>query len=124
MKCRHCQTDIDNRGDCPWGCSQEPEAKEPPRSGSLHRLVQRLGDLDRMESAWRKERDGLLIEVGQAMRDHRESAKVSLRELSRRLGCSAPFLSDMELGRRKYSIEWCRKAFSALNSKTEQPAKR
>ena len=85
----------------------------------LHRLVQRLGGLDRMESAWRKERNGLLREVGQAMRDHRETAKVSLRELSRRLGCSAPFLSDMELGRRKYSIEWCRKAFSSLNNQAQ-----
>lgn len=28
MKCPNCQTDIDNRGDCPWGCSQEPPAKE------------------------------------------------------------------------------------------------
>jgi len=23
MKCKHCKTDIDNRGDCPWGCNQD-----------------------------------------------------------------------------------------------------
>ncbi len=98
-----------------------PETK-PPGAVPLQRLVQRLGDLERMESGWRKERAALLIEVGRAMRCQRESAKVSLRELSRRLGCSAPFLSDMELGRRKYSIEWCRKAFSSLNiDKSQDP---
>jgi hypothetical protein len=26
MKCKHCKTDIDNRGECPWGCNQDESA--------------------------------------------------------------------------------------------------
>ena len=38
--------------------------------------------------------------LGQRIRELREERDVSLRELAKRLGVSAPFLSDVELGRR------------------------
>ena len=38
--------------------------------------------------------------TGQLMREARKRAGLSLREMARRLGQSAPFVSDLELGRR------------------------
>jgi len=38
--------------------------------------------------------------LGQRIRELREERDLSLRELAKRLGCSAAFLSDIELGRR------------------------
>jgi transcriptional regulator with XRE-family HTH domain len=40
------------------------------------------------------------ISLGQKLRQMRESAGISLRELAREVNVSAPFLSDVELGRR------------------------
>lgn len=93
------------------------EFQAATEGGSLRRLVQLLGECARMTAQWRKRHDSLLSQVGAMMRTERERRKVSLRELSRRLGISAPFLSDMERGNRKYSIEWCKKALTKLNEK-------
>ncbi len=38
--------------------------------------------------------------LGQYIRERREELDLSLREFARRLHCSAPFISDIELGRR------------------------
>ena len=38
--------------------------------------------------------------LGQRIRELRDERDISLRELAKRLGCSAAFLSDIELGRR------------------------
>ena len=38
--------------------------------------------------------------LGQRIRELREARDLSLRELAKKLGCSAAFLSDIELGRR------------------------
>ena len=43
--------------------------------------------------------------LGEVIRELRESADQSLREFARTLGVSAPFLSDIELGRRYPSDE-------------------
>ena len=40
------------------------------------------------------------MNLGQRIRELREKKDLSLRELAKRLGCSAAFLSDVELGRR------------------------
>lgn len=40
--------------------------------------------------------------VGLAMRDHRESAGVSLRKVALKMGVSAPYLSDLERGNRNW----------------------
>lgn len=41
--------------------------------------------------------------MGAALRKMREDAGVSLRSMASKMGCSAPFLSDCELGQRKIS---------------------
>ena len=84
------------------------------KSNTLRRLVRLLGESNRMTEAWRQQRDAILIEVGRVMRNERHGRKVSLRELARRLNVSAQFLSDMERGNRKYTLEWCHKATFAL----------
>lgn len=38
--------------------------------------------------------------LGDRIRELREERDISLRELAKKLGCSAPFWSDVELGRR------------------------
>jgi transcriptional regulator with XRE-family HTH domain len=43
--------------------------------------------------------------LGERIRELREEKDVSVRELAKRLGVSAPFLSDVELGRRHPSDE-------------------
>jgi len=83
---------------------------------ALSRLVRRLGEADRITHEWRKNHTEILREVGYVMREKRKACKMSLRTLAKKLGCSAMFLSDMERGNRKYSIEWCRKADAILSS--------
>lgn len=95
--------------------SKATKSPEGAESRCLHALVQRLGDADRITNEWRRKHDAILWEVGHKMRKERERRKVSLRSLAKQLGCSAPFLSDMERGNRKYSIEWCRKAMTILS---------
>lgn len=43
--------------------------------------------------------------LGERIRERREELDLSLREFSKQLGCSAPFISDVELGRRFPSDE-------------------
>ena len=43
--------------------------------------------------------------AGKMLRDARKKAGVSLRELARRMKISAPYLSDMELGKRNWTKE-------------------
>ena len=43
--------------------------------------------------------------LGAEMRRRREAKGFALREVARRLGISAPFLSDLELGRRNWTEE-------------------
>lgn len=53
--------------------------------------------------------------LGQRIRELRELADLSLRELARRIGVTAPFLSDVELGRRFPSEEVLLRLADALN---------
>ena|SRR6516162_518291 len=59
------------------------------------------------------------ISLGQRLHQLRDSADLSLRELAKRIGVSAPFLSDIELGRRFPSEEILGKLASALNVSPE-----
>lgn len=42
-------------------------------------------------------------QIGKMMRGSREGQNVSLREVARRMKLSAPYLSDLELGRRGWT---------------------
>lgn len=44
-------------------------------------------------------------ELGQALKKHREASGVTLREVGRRLGFSAAYISDLEHGRRAWKAE-------------------
>jgi transcriptional regulator with XRE-family HTH domain len=53
--------------------------------------------------------------LGQRLRELRDKADLSVRELAKRIGISSPFLSDIELGRRFPSEEILGKLAAALN---------
>ena len=53
--------------------------------------------------------------LGQRLRELRDRADLSLRELAKRIGISSAFLSDIELGRRFPSEEILGKLAGALN---------
>jgi transcriptional regulator with XRE-family HTH domain len=59
------------------------------------------------------------ISLGQRLHELRDKADLSLRELSRKVGISGPFLSDIELGRRFPSEEILAKLADALNVSLE-----
>ena len=60
------------------------------------------------------------ISLGQRLRELRDRADLSLRELAKRIGISSPFLSDVELGRRFPSEEILEKLAAALNVSLEE----
>src|SRR6266576_6952954 len=57
--------------------------------------------------------------LGQRVRELREKADLSIRELAKRIGVTPPFLSDIELGRRFPSEEILGKLAAALNVPVE-----
>ena len=56
------------------------------------------------------------VETGKRMRASRVKKHVSLRTLADRIGVSAPYLSDLELGRRAWSEERAQQFIAALNA--------
>ena len=60
------------------------------------------------------------ISLGQRLRELRDKADLSLRELAKKVGISSPFLSDIELGRRFPSEEILAKLAAALNVPLEE----
>jgi transcriptional regulator with XRE-family HTH domain len=61
--------------------------------------------------------------LGQHMRDLREKNDLSLRELAKKVGVSAAFLSDIELGRRHPSEKVMAAIADALGTTAEKLAK-
>jgi transcriptional regulator with XRE-family HTH domain len=58
--------------------------------------------------------------LGEYIRELREKKDFSVRELAKKLDVSAPFLSDVELGRRHPSDEVLARLASALGTKAEE----
>jgi transcriptional regulator with XRE-family HTH domain len=58
--------------------------------------------------------------LGERVRELREHRDLSLRELAKRIGVSAPFLSDVELGRRHPSDDVLKSVASALGTTAEE----
>lgn len=58
--------------------------------------------------------------LGEHIRDLREKKDISVRELARQLRVSAPFLSDVELGRRHPSDEIMRRLADRLDTTVEE----
>ena len=59
------------------------------------------------------------ISLGQRLRELRDKADLSMRELAKRIGVTPPFLSDIELGRRFPSEEILAKLAGALGVSLE-----
>lgn len=57
----------------------------------------------------------LHLGVSRLLRSHREKKGISLREIARRMGLSAPYVSDVELGRRAPTIAFADDFMEALN---------
>lgn len=57
--------------------------------------------------------------TGQEMRRLREASGLSLRAIATRMGVSAPYISDLEKGFRKWTEERCSAFLSAINSESE-----
>lgn len=60
------------------------------------------------------------VGTGEAIRKRRESVKLSLRKLAAECGWSAPYQSDLELGRRTWSDEKCLKVEYAIKKLSSQ----
>src|SRR5437660_949228 len=58
--------------------------------------------------------------LGEHLRELREKHDLSVRELAKKLKVSAPFLSDVELGRRHPSEEVLERLASALGTTAEE----
>jgi transcriptional regulator with XRE-family HTH domain len=58
--------------------------------------------------------------LGEYIRELREKHDFSVRELAKKLKVSAPFLSDIELGRRHPSEEVLERLAAALGTKAEE----
>ena len=56
------------------------------------------------------------VHLGLQARKRREGAKVTLRELARRVGLGVAYLSDLELGRRSLNAELIERLNKALGS--------
>lgn len=55
--------------------------------------------------------------TGQAAREERKEHGLSGREMARRMGLSAPYLSDLELGKRNWSVKLVKLWNNALKMK-------
>lgn len=62
--------------------------------------------------------DARMTQIGNLMRLTRQERKISLRELARQLGVSAAYLSDMERGRRTYSMIYLDLAMKRMRAMT------
>ena len=60
------------------------------------------------------------VGLGERLRQLREAADISLRELSKEAGISPPFLSDVELGRRYPSDDILAKLAKALKVSVDE----
>lgn len=58
--------------------------------------------------------------LGERIRELREHRDLSVRELAKKIGVSAPFLSDVELGRRHPSNDVLTKIASALGTTADE----
>jgi transcriptional regulator with XRE-family HTH domain len=54
--------------------------------------------------------------LGQRLRELRDQQDISLREFAKKLGCSAPYWSDVELGRRYASDDMLKEAARILKT--------
>lgn len=74
-------------------------------------LARAMDEARRVEA---KERQSAMTDAGTALRLRREEERMTLRALAEAIGVSAPFLSDVEHGRRRLSTEQAARADAAF----------
>lgn len=94
----------------------EAATKVAPPS-CLQRGVRLLDDIKKVDQALQWARKVKFIALGDLIYQIRLDSGMSLRAVARRIKCSAPFLSDMEKGRRRTSEDWLRK----IHAVTKRP---
>lgn len=89
-----------------------PYRVKSPLPDHLERVERAARELERAQASYNEVCARASVDLSQA----RERAGLTLREAARRLGCSAPFLGDMEKGYRRCSARWIRKAISVYRN--------
>lgn len=97
----------DRTSDMSRPTNQRQNGKAQP--GSLERCVVLLRCIEKKQDKIDLLRRVVWQQAGERMRKARETSQLSVREAAKRLGISAPYLSDMELGRRQPSVKWLEK---------------
>jgi predicted transcriptional regulator len=79
-------------------------------------VIQRVQSLQARCTQHAREMDAAYREIGEALRAKRRKAGFPLRSFANDLGVSAPFLSDMERGNRRYSEKHVIQAIELLEA--------
>lgn len=87
---------------------------------SLDGLVLLYRAAEKKAAEWQKLLRHAESEASRVMREERERRGISLREMARRMGVSALFLSDMELGNRRYSVAWIEAAKDVFEQNVQE----
>lgn len=102
---------------CPFcgGLAKVSELANVWRAGCPQCDVETVGFFDREDAVetWNRRSEWDHKAVGAAMRKERARCELSIRAMARRMGCSAPYVSDLEKGRRIWTpntIDWYRGA--------------
>ena len=61
------------------------------------------------------------VKLGRWLRDWREECGLSLREAGRRMKWSAPYVGDLELGRRKWTLKTLTRYIAAIPGDRKRP---
>lgn len=85
------------------------------RAGALWKLTLRQRDKELFDAETQK----IYQEVSKQLREMRKNKGVSLRKLAKHVKYSAPYVSDVELGRRNPTVEFVGKFYSAIDALAE-----
>lgn len=104
---------------CPFcgGLAKVSELANVWRAGCPSCEIETVGYFDREDAVemWNTRAEWDHKSVGSSMREERERRGWSIREMARRMGCSAPYVSDLEKGRRTWTpntLDWYQSALS------------
>jgi predicted transcriptional regulator len=92
-----------------------PNFNLPP--ASTMNLIQRVEALQLLSTKHQRDMENAYREIGEVLREKRRKAGFPLRSFAVGLGVSAPYLSDMERGNRRYSQKHVAMAVELLEAK-------
>lgn len=92
------------RADRSTRATAERSMQVSAESSDDRRVTSTRGQGDRAGKTIKRERSGLNASVGENVRRERQRARMSLRDLARRIGVSPAFLSQFELGQSQAAV--------------------